>query len=43
MNLCLGEYVVMPNHFHAIIGFGENIHNTPCRDAMHWIYHLNKK
>src|SRR5690625_7883847 len=28
MNLWMGEYVVMPNHFHAIIGIGENEHNT---------------
>src|SRR5690625_4596008 len=28
MNLWMGEYVVMPNHFHAIIGIGENEYNT---------------
>lgn len=28
MNLYMGEYVVMPNHFHAIIGIGENQYNT---------------
>ncbi|MEI7812193.1 MAG: hypothetical protein WCJ01_07185 [Ignavibacteria bacterium] len=28
MNLYMGEFVVMPNHFHAIIGIGENIYNT---------------
>ena len=28
MNLTMGEYVVMPNHFHAIIGIGENEYNT---------------
>lgn len=28
MNLWMGEYVVMPNHFHAIIGIGENQFNT---------------
>lgn len=27
MNLTMGEYVVMPNHFHAIIGIGENEYN----------------
>src|SRR5690625_3117102 len=27
MNLWMGEYVVMPNHFHAIIGIGENEYN----------------
>ena len=44
MNLWMGEYVVMPNHFHAIIGIGENKYNSmvDCdvidargRDAMH--------
>ena len=29
MNLWMGEFVVMPNHFHAIIGIGENQYNTP--------------
>jgi putative transposase len=28
MNLSLGEYVVMPNHFHAIIFIGDNKYNT---------------
>jgi REP element-mobilizing transposase RayT len=28
MNIILGEYVVMPNHFHAIIVIGENQYNT---------------
>lgn len=45
MNLWMGEYVVMPNHFHAIIGIGENKFNSDCdyndiidnrgRDALH--------
>ncbi len=42
MNLSKGEYVVMPNHFHAIISIGHNEHNTswkpihdPGRIAMH--------
>lgn len=38
MNLWMGEYVVMPNHFHAIIGIGDNEYNmrdTPRRGAMH--------
>jgi len=30
MNLQLGEYVVMPNHFHAIIIIGENRYNKKC-------------
>lgn len=45
MNLTMGEFVVMPNHFHAIIGIGENEYNnrrdtqrnTSCRDAMHCV------
>jgi len=24
INLSMGEYVVMPNHFHGIIGIGKN-------------------
>ena len=28
MNLCMDAFVVMPNHFHAIIGIGENKYNT---------------
>ena len=28
MNIILGEYVVMPNHFHGIIAIGENPYNT---------------
>ena len=45
MNLKMGEYVVMPNHFHAIIGIGKNSYNSgkhipnggffEGRDAMH--------
>jgi putative transposase len=36
MNLKLGEFVVMPNHFHAIIYIGKNMYNTIyCKDAMH--------
>ena len=32
----MGEFVVMPDHFHAIIGIGKNAYNTPARrDAMH--------
>jgi putative transposase len=36
MNLQLGEFVVMPNHFHAIIIIGNNEYNTQMdgRDAM---------
>ncbi len=37
MNLYQGEFVVMPNHFHAIIGIGENRYNTNCFDAMHGV------
>ncbi len=28
MNLHMGEYVVMPNHFHAIVGIGANKYNS---------------
>jgi len=28
MNLWMGEYTIMPNHFHAIIGIGNNEFNT---------------
>jgi len=40
MNLFMGEYVVMPDHFHAIIGIGKNRYNLDldgmhCRGAMH--------
>lgn len=27
MNLDMGEYIIMPNHFHAIIGIGDNQYN----------------
>ena len=44
MNLFLGEFMVMPNHFHAIIGIGENEYNAyrggdamHRRDAMHCV------
>ena len=32
MNLWLGEFVVMPDHFHAVLFIGENEHNSalPC-------------
>jgi putative transposase len=44
MNLYMGEYQVMPNHFHGIVGIGENRYNSnggtdhlirDRRDAMH--------
>lgn len=39
MNLELGEFIVMPNHFHGIIFIGNNAYNgndaLQCRDAMH--------
>lgn len=43
MNLTMGEFVVMPNHFHAIIGIGKNEYNsgdncgTNSGDAMHCV------
>lgn len=33
MNLYKGEFIVMPDHFHAIIGIGDNPYNAR-RDAM---------
>ncbi|MDR1257920.1 MAG: hypothetical protein LBK65_01380 [Tannerellaceae bacterium] len=33
MNIMLGEYVVMPNHFHGIIVIGENRYNTDGGDG----------
>jgi len=44
MNLYMGEYIIMPNHFHAIIGIGDNKYNIPstsCRDAMHCVSTTN--
>lgn len=46
MNLWMGEYVVMPNHFHAIIGIGENQFNRKRGaqrggDAMHCVSTTN--
>lgn len=37
MNLELGEYITMPNHFHAIIMIGENRFNAIRRDDMHGV------
>lgn len=42
MNLELGAFVVMPNHFHAILIIGDNPYNTDGnagtgRDAMHCV------
>ncbi len=40
MNLTMGEFVVMPNHFHCIIIMGENEYNRSDefrRDAMHGV------
>jgi REP element-mobilizing transposase RayT len=44
MNLQMGEFVIMPNHFHAIIIIGDNEYNTQRdtqrtqrRDAMHCV------
>ncbi|MEO8414246.1 MAG: hypothetical protein ABI472_11335 [Ginsengibacter sp.] len=35
MNLELGEFITMPNHFHAVIMIGENKFNVHGGDAMH--------
>ncbi|MCW3094256.1 MAG: hypothetical protein JWP81_5325 [Ferruginibacter sp.] len=38
MNLELGEFTVMPNHFHGIMIIGKNDYNMGyCRDAMHCV------
>jgi putative transposase len=37
MNLQLGEFAIMPNHFHAIILIGDNKYNSARRDAMHCV------
>ena len=45
MNLKMDEFVIMPNHFHAIIIIGENEYNTERetqrRDAMHCVSTTN--
>lgn len=50
MNLTLGEYQVMPNHFHAIVIIGENQFNTtktndnhsnPCDTYSGTMYHVS--
>jgi REP element-mobilizing transposase RayT len=33
MHLFMGEFVVMPNHFHAVIGIGQNQYNSPNNSA----------
>ncbi|WP_372651349.1 transposase [Draconibacterium sp.] len=33
MNLTMGEYIIMPNHFHAIIIIGKNQYNTDDDDG----------
>ena len=35
MNIELGEFIVMPNHFHGIIIIGKNEFNGAGKDAMH--------
>jgi putative transposase len=42
MNLELGEYVIMPNHFHGIISIGDNQHNTIETDNNSVSYQKNK-
>jgi len=38
MNLIMHNYIIMPNHFHAIIGIGKNKYNGDLgRDAMHCV------
>jgi REP element-mobilizing transposase RayT len=40
MNLKLGEFVVMPNHFHGVIFIGTNEFND--RDAMHGVSTMHR-
>ncbi len=40
MNLDLGEFMVIPNHFHGIIFIGNNDFN--CRDAMHRVSAMHR-
>jgi len=45
MNLKLGEFVVMPNQFHAILFIGKNQYNSDIlsgKDAMHRVFTTNK-
>lgn len=35
MNLLMGEFMIMPNHFHSIIIIGKNQYNTIACTAMH--------
>lgn len=45
MNLILDAFVIMPDHFHAILIIGENQYNSYNRSAMHCAairYHGNK-
>jgi putative transposase len=37
MNLRIGNYVVMPNHFHGLLIIAENQYNSPGTDAMHGV------
>jgi putative transposase len=41
MNLELGNFVVMPNHFHAILIIGGNEYNSGRTDAMHRVSTIN--
>jgi len=33
MNLAMGEFIIMPNHFHAVIIIGKNQYNDDCDDG----------
>ena len=37
MNITIDEFVIMPDHFHAIIIIGKNQYNYPRRNAMHGV------
>ena len=35
MNITFGEFIIMPNHFHAIISIGKNKYNSNGKNAIH--------
>jgi len=49
MNLTMGEFIIMPNHFHAIISIGDNQFNMHrgryaihCVSTVHCVFTQNK-
>ena len=43
MNITLDEFVIMPNHFHAIITIGKNKYNSRRTDTMHGVSKISPK